>query len=98
MLEQSDSADELDDVEELFFEPPATGEETDEMLLSKTIVLEVKRIICLEGNSKLVLKQWYEVVNVLVVIILKMSNQIIIKLVTVNNYRRRKIKLKQYLH
>ena len=41
MLEQSDSADELDDVEEIFIEPPAAGEETDEMLLTKTIVLEV---------------------------------------------------------
>ena len=30
MLEQSDSDDELDDVEETFIEPPAAGEETDE--------------------------------------------------------------------
>ena len=30
MLEQSDSADELDDVEEIFIEPPAAGEETGE--------------------------------------------------------------------
>ena len=30
MLEQPDSDDELDDVEEIFIEPPAAGEETDE--------------------------------------------------------------------
>ena len=80
MLEQSDRNDKFDAVEEIIFEPRAAGEKLDEDSADEDNGSGLKRIIYLEGNCELVPKQCYEAVFK----VGRISNQKIIKLMTVN--------------